>query len=824
MGRIIKNYQQLATTPLRCDALSIAEAGLAAIDTKTVLEKALTLEGNLLHIQGTTFNLSTYRHIYIVGFGKVACTAAHTLETIFAGRVREGAVVGVAERVCQVVDTYAGTHPRPSHINYTASKHIEEVARRAGEEDLVLVIISGGGSALLCSSLEECDQGSKLFDAFLSSGGTIEELNTVRKHLSHLKGGGLAKSLYPATVIGLVFSDVPGGDMADVASGPTFRDATTAHDAQAIIDHYDLGTYTLTETPKENYYFDRVHNFLVASNLTALEAMQLCAKTRGYQTELVSATSYNTPHVTKQLLTKDTPTGSMRCIGGETVLSIPEDTDGTGGRNDYLALAMIDTLKEDQVFVALASDGHDNTEAAGAIVDHETKQKLSASKIDVASKLREFDSFPVIAATGDHLETGILESNVSDLCFLLTAKPASPTIPISDITVKTIKDSRGKDTIAVTVTAGTYRGTFSVPSGASTGSSEVAVLPPAQAATIVRTRILPVLRNISVTDQRAIDTALTTLGETPSLASIGGNVALGVSVAACKAAAESKGVATWEHVAELFGHQTQAAAPRLFVNLINGGEHASIGSNIQEHQIIPDTDDVYAALEVATQVQTELRHLLEKTYSKNKISIGDEGGFVIPSTTTEAPFQHLIDAIAAANLSTKVALGADMAASSFYQKDTYDLNSTTLSSEELLTTYHALHDQFPLLQHVEDPFVEHDFASFARFRQTLPHTTVIGDDLTTTNLERLRRAIATNAINGIIIKPNQIGTLSDTLDTMHLAYSHDIKCIVSHRSGETMDDFIADLARGTGSYGLKAGAPTMKERAVKYERLLAISQ
>jgi len=209
--KLIKNFDTLATNKQRQDALTIAEAGLQAIDTEVVLRNSIELDGTILRVAGQRFDLSRYEHTYVIGFGKVACTAAYTLEQILKDRIKDGAVVGLSERVCQTIDTYAGTHPIPSAQNYTASKHIEEVARSAKENDLVIVIVSGGGSALLCSTMGECDQGQKLFNAFLQSGGTIEELNTVRKHISKLKGGGLAKALYPATVISLIFSDVPGG-------------------------------------------------------------------------------------------------------------------------------------------------------------------------------------------------------------------------------------------------------------------------------------------------------------------------------------------------------------------------------------------------------------------------------------------------------------------------------------------------------------------------------------------------------------------------------------------------------------------------------------
>ena len=822
--KLITNFDTLATSKSRRDALTIAEAGLQAIDTQVVLQNSIELDGTILRVAGERFDLTRYEHTYVIGFGKVACTAAYTLEQILQERIKEGAVVGLSERVCQTIDTYAGTHPIPSTQNYTATKHIDEVARSAKENDLVIVIVSGGGSALLCSTMAECDQGQKLFNAFLQSGGTIEELNTVRKHISKLKGGGLAQSLYPATVISLIFSDVPGGDLAAVASGPTCFDESTVADAQAIIDCYGLGDFILNETPKDLEYFKRVHNIPIVSNMTALNAMQASARTLGYRADIVSATQYATPKETAAMLTKQVVPGSVQAMGGETKVIVPEGCDGTGGRNGYLALSMLDSLQSGQVFISIASDGHDNTNAAGALVDSETISKATEMSLNIQEYQTNLNSFPFFAAVGGHIRTGQLDSNVSDLLFLLTPKISRDDATITDITAKVLPDSRGKETISVTVIAGDYSGTFSVPSGASTGTREVQVISARAAINIIAHTVKPALLGTSVLDQSAIDTTLRTLGQTSSLAAIGGNVALGVSVAACKAAASVQGVQTWHYIAGLFGHHAQSRAPRLFVNLINGGEHASVGSAIQEHQIIPDTDDVAAAHAAAKAVQTTLHQLLLKDFKQSEITIGDEGGFVIPSTTIEAPFAYVAAAIEQTDTAVPILMGADMAASSFYKAGEYELEGAQLTPGQLQTVYRSLHKQFPRLQQVEDPFAEHDFAAFARYQAAQPTVTCIGDDLTTTNKTTLQQAITKAAITGIIIKPNQIGTVSDTLETMQLAYQHNIRCIVSHRSGETMDDFIADLAFGTKSYGLKAGAPTMPERAAKYDRLLAIIQ
>lgn len=827
---IIKNSTELCTTAQREDAVAIIEAGLEAIDTVAVLRTAVTVTDGVLRVGGKSYVLDEYEKVFIIGFGKVSCTAARTLETILAGQVDAGAVIGVKEQVCAVVDTYAGTHPLPSSVNYTATKHIEALAKQATERDLVLVVVSGGGSALLCSSMGECEQGSKLFASFLSSGGTIEEMNTVRKHISTLKGGGLAAVLHPATVIGLIFSDVPGGDLAAVASGPTFYDESTKEDAADIIARYSLGEYTLQETPKDESLFERVHNVAIVSNELALAAMARRARELGYDTAVHSSMFYGTPEEVVGLVTAHTAPATALLIGGEPRLTIPDGCTGKGGRNDYVALATLDSLAPGQLVASVASDGRDNTEAAGALVDGATNAAADAKAIRAAEYTECLNSYPFFEEVGGHIKTGVLESNVSDLLLILNKKTDTRTdtvatdVCISGVSATVIKDSRQKPTIAVTVQAGIYSGTFSVPSGASTGEREVVAVAAKTAVKHIKRSIAPALKGVPVTDQSRIDAILHSLDKTPQFSSIGGNTTLGVSVAACKAAAASLKLEVWEYIRKLFPLPKQAPAPRLFVNLINGGAHAKYGSDIQEHQIIPETDNPREAFVVASAVQRALRDVLEAAYAKRDIGIGDEGGFVIPSTTTEEPFRYLRAAVAAVAPTCPVSFGTDVAATSFCTDSQYTLNGETFNGVALAQRLSTVRRTFPELRYIEDPADENDVATFTTFSAMNPDCTVIGDDITTTSRDALRTVVEKQAINGIIIKPNQIGTVSDTLATMKAAYERNVRCIVSHRSGETMDDFIADLAFGTQCYGLKAGAPLAPERRVKYERLLTIAR
>lgn len=395
---------------------------------------------------------------------------------------------------------------------------------------------------------------------------------------------------------------------------------------------------------------------------------------------------------------------------------------------------------------------------------------------------------------------------------------------ITGVHAEVILNSRGTETISVTVQAGEHTGTFSVPDGASTGSREVHTKKAPEAVEIVSTRIAPALIGMDATNQLGVDALLHQLDPSPLFDGIGGNVALGVSIAVCKVASQVEGIPLWKYIENLFAQAPQKPAPRLFVNLINGGKHAVYGSPIQEHQIIPDTDDVALAYHIVSKVQQELETLLIEKYGQEHIGKGDEGGFMVPTTSVFEPFELLEEAISKTSFEVPVYMGADIAASSFYENGVYTMDDTSLDTDALLSFYRELHTRFPRLKMVEDPFFESDIDAYARYRKEHSEVLVIGDDLTTTNVKSLEEALAGDALGGIIIKPNQIGTLTDTFATMTLAYVHNISCIVSHRSGETEDDFIADLAFGTKSFGLKAGAPLAKEREAKYQRLIQIEK
>ncbi len=417
---MIQNFDELATNKYRKDLLEIVDAGYRSLDTDSVIRTNVKLNGDELKIKDKIFNLKDYKNVYVLGCGKVSCQAAVTLESILGDVIRSGVVIGIEKKICKNIKTYKGTHPTPSEINFEAGVRIEEIGNKATGDDLVVVIIGGGGSALLCPSQEESDQGKKLYDAFLSSGGDIHELNTVRKHISRLKGGGLAKILYPATVVGLIFSDIPGGDYEVVASGPTYKDNTTIKDAENIIEKYSLGSFNLVETTKEDKYFEKIYNIPLVSNRDAIRVMMEKSSKLGYKPIELGYDLYDFPEQICKAFLERAKANSVVVAGGEMRLIVPAGRKGKGGRNSYLVLEMISKLRKNQVFVSFASDGIDNGKAAGAIINGEIKKDLKKLMIDENKHKESLDSFTIFEKTDNLIFTGPVEANVSDLMMLLT--------------------------------------------------------------------------------------------------------------------------------------------------------------------------------------------------------------------------------------------------------------------------------------------------------------------------------------------------------------------------------------------------------------------
>jgi enolase len=392
---------------------------------------------------------------------------------------------------------------------------------------------------------------------------------------------------------------------------------------------------------------------------------------------------------------------------------------------------------------------------------------------------------------------------------------------ITKILAEEIKDSRGNPTIKVTVWSGDNFGSFSVPSGASTGVHEAHVIGNSKAIFNVNEIISKALIGQDVLNQKEIDRIMIELDGTTNKDNLGGNSMIGVSVACAKVAAKVSGMEVFEYLRTLSEIKPSRKVPYLYMNLINGGKHAKNDLAFQEYHIVPDTENAEEAIKIGIAIQNTLKEIILKDLGEESVVLGDEGGFALKISDIKKPLIYLNEAIKQNNLEDKVRLALDVASSSFYNNGTYKVDGENLSKEELLDIYNTLIQEFNLLS-IEDPFDEEDFNSFKKLKDNNKDLLVVGDDLTVTNKILLQEAIEKGSINAMIIKPNQIGTLTETLETMKLARENDIELIVSHRSGETGDDFIADLAYAFGCFGLKAGAPLRPERMVKYKRLIQI--
>ena len=392
---------------------------------------------------------------------------------------------------------------------------------------------------------------------------------------------------------------------------------------------------------------------------------------------------------------------------------------------------------------------------------------------------------------------------------------------VSSLNAHPILDSRGQWTVEVTLTLQNgVRATASVPQGKSTGATEARALPAAVAVKNINTTVATRIIHKDFLDQASLDEFLVRLDGTVIKSRLGANAILAISIAFLRATARTKKVPLWKHIREVYGIWVDPTAtalhPRLFMNVVNGGLHAGNNLHFQEYLIIPKARTFKESIDVGTAVYHALGAALVKAKGRGAANLGDEGGFAPNFKSDLEPFQMLRAVAKRLKLDKKIDFGIDAAAT--------DVKG--LSRQQLSNTYKKLIKEYSPI-YIEDPFSENDFKNFATITaannvKNKSKLWIAGDDLTTTNTDRMEMAQAKKSVNAIIIKPNQIGTITETLNAVRLARQYRWAVVVSHRSGETNDDFIADLAYGVAADGFKLGAPARGERIAKYNRLLEI--
>ena len=401
---------------------------------------------------------------------------------------------------------------------------------------------------------------------------------------------------------------------------------------------------------------------------------------------------------------------------------------------------------------------------------------------------------------------------------------------IADVHARQILDSRGNPTVEVDVRLESgASGRAAVPSGASTGQFEAVELRDGgeayggkgvtRAVANVEGEIADAVAGLDASDQEALDRRLVELDGTPNKGRLGANAILGVSLATAKAAAADHGVPLYRHL----GGDDATTLPVPMMNVINGGVHAANSIDLQEFMVVPAGAASFAE---ALRIGAETYHALKSVLAEQGLAtaVGDEGGFAPDLPSSEAAIGAILEAAERAGHRERVAIALDPASTEFYRDGVYRFEGREASGAEMTDFYAGLADEFPLVS-VEDGVAEDDWDAWKRLTDRLgDRLQLVGDDLFVTNPDRLRRGIDAGVANSILIKVNQIGTLTETLEAIALARSNGYSAVISHRSGETEDATIADLAVATGAGQIKTGAPARTDRVAKYNQLLRIEE
>lgn len=403
---------------------------------------------------------------------------------------------------------------------------------------------------------------------------------------------------------------------------------------------------------------------------------------------------------------------------------------------------------------------------------------------------------------------------------------------IEKVWAREVLDSRGNPTVEAEITICGHRISAIAPSGASTGSWEAHELRDGgprfggkgvmKAVENVRTAIAKAITGMDVTDQRAIDTAMIEADGTANKNNLGANAIIATSLAVAKAGAMIENVPLYQHIGS-----NGKTLPVPMLNIINGGKHAGGNLKIQEFMIIPAGAKSFSeCLRMSSEIYMSLKSMLKKKYGVGAINLGDEGGFAPPLDTAAEAMETIVTAASDAGYTPgkDVFLALDAASSEFYSDGVYDVDGLKLSAAELADHYQTFTRDFPLIS-IEDPFFEDDFETTALLTKKVGSSVqIVGDDLFVTNTKRLSRGIEMKAANALLLKVNQIGTVTEAGEAAEMSFKNGYNVVVSHRSGESEDVSIADLSVGWGSGQIKTGAPARGERTAKYNRLLRIEE
>ena len=877
MEQKIKNRDLLLShgdSASRKIVLDIAEATLQKLDARTRIHSIAHMEGDLLCIGQRRWDLSKKRHVYLVGAGKACNHMAMAVEEILGERLTDGiAIVKLSEPTDAFRKTriFVGGHPLPNEEGYRACQEILKLVDGACADDLFIAVISGGSSALMSCPIPGISLQDEIdtTDILLKSGANIYEINAIRRHISEMNGGMLAKRIAArgAELIGFGISDAvgtpPTGDIGQpytaYKSTPIGPDQTTLEDARRVIRDYGLEERLpksvvnyLThagpegETPKafpQNTYF--LLNSLPDSCLYARESAHKLGLPAVILSSFLEGEAADVGTVLASIAREIQHTGNpvkAPCVllsSGEATTKIPDSSviTGRGGPGQELtaSFALAAEKAPGCALLSIDSEGTDGTApVAGGITDSQSLHTARGQGVDLHAALRGHACYEALDTIGDAVFTGNTGTNLCDLNILYVpalADTVPPSRRIKSVHARQIIDCKCRPMVEVdVVTEGGVIGTGAAPTGSSVGMYESCVLrdgDPAEygglsvhrAVENVNQIIAPRLVGMDVADQTAIDRCMIELDGTPDKHVLGGNAIYSVSVAAYRAAAASTGLPLYDYIAGPGGVRT---VPIPSFNVLNGGNNNGIRQAFNEFLVMPyRASDIEQAVEIAVKVFQELGNVIRE-YTGAAPMVGGSYGWCAPSEDPEVCLDLIARAIANCGYTDQCAFALDCASSEMYEAGKgYYLNGRHLTSGELIAYAKGLTEKYHFV-FIEDLLDENDWEGYEKAHREITRTLIIADDLTVSNKARIVKAHESHSIDGFILKPNQVGTITEAMEAHRYAQDHGLFSITSGRSGGVVGDVVMDLAVGLQIPFIKNGCPRSGERIDKLNFLMRV--
>ncbi len=854
--------------------LDITEKTLQHLDAYERIKSIAHMEGDVLCIGSRRWDLSKKRNVYLLGAGKACNHMAMAVDEILGDHLTHGiAIVKIKEDtdVFRRTDVYVGGHPLPNEEGLRACREIIKLVDSANEDDLFIVVISGGSSALMSCPIEGITLQDEIdtTDIMLKSGAGIYEINAIRRHISAMNGGMLAKRIRErgAELIGFGISDAVGtpatGDIGEPYKNykgtPMGPDQTTLEEARQVIRDYDVADrlpksvvdYIMNvgpegETPKafpENTYF--LINSLPDSCLTAKRISEEMGIPAIILTSYLEGEAKDVGTVFASLAREIQNYGNpikppcvLLCSGEATTKILDNSTiTGHGGPGQELTLSYSISGKKAPGCVCLSidSEGTDGTTVvAGGMTDSTSYDTACKKGIDVFESLRGHACFEALDAMGDAVFTGNTGTNLCD--FNIMYVPELPMKKLKGSRIKSVHarqiiDCKCRPMVEVdVVTVDGSVGTAAAPTGSSVGMHESFVLRDNdlaeydgmsvhKAVANVNEVIAPALIGMDTLDLEAIDRKMIELDGTESKSKLGGNAIYSVSVAAYRAAAASLKRPLYDYIAD--GDIKTVPIPSF--NVLNGGNNAGIKQAFNEFIVMPyRANDIEQAVEIAVKVFQRLGSVI-RDFTGAEPRVGGSYGWCAPSEDPEICLKLIQKAIDDCGYTEQCAFALDCAMSEMYDPDskTYYLNGRQVTTDEVIAYVKSLTEKFNFV-FIEDMLDEDDWDGFEKAHREITRTLIIADDFTVSNPERIRKAYELDSIDGFILKPNQVGTISEALESHRFASEHSLFSITSGRSGGVVGDVVMDLAVGLQIPFIKNGCPRSGERIDKLNFLMRV--